>query len=214
MRVLIRRIVRLFAALVLLVAGGNAAIAGSWLAVEAASSPPPAMLGVENFRQVDEVLWRGDAPSADGYRALAESGVKTVVDLRAEGNVEPRGQLLSGLGVRYVRIPVRDGQAPSPAQVEKFLEAVSRSDGVVFVHCGAGVGRAGAMTAAYLAHTGKATGAQRVRHNLSVGPPSLEQLVFAATAGADGSGVRPAPVVAVSRVLDAPRRAWSRWGLD
>jgi len=59
------------------------------------------------------------------------------------------------------------------------------------------------MAGAYLLRTGQASRAAAVARNLAVGPPSIEQLVFVGT----GAVEPPAwPVVAVSRVVDAPRR--------
>ena len=77
------------------------------------------------------------------------------------------------------------------------------------VHCGAGVGRTGTMVAAYRSAMGD--GGDAVRQNLAVGPPSLEQLVFASRIDS-GASRPPLAVVATSRVLEAPRRMWSRWG--
>jgi hypothetical protein len=157
--------------------------------------------GIQNFRQVDDRLWRGAAPTDDGYRWLADNGVTTVVDLRPEH--EPNQELLAELGVRLVRIPIRDGQTPSQLQTTKFLESIQDSPGTTFVNCGAGVGRTGVMTAAYLVQTGQRSSWGALAHNLSVGPPSLEQLAFAAQL--DGEflpGPAHALVTATSRVLD------------
>jgi hypothetical protein len=102
---------------------------------------------------------------------------------------------------------VRDGQPPSDQQIERFVRLVAAEPGPVYLHCGAGVGRTGAMAGAYLLRTGRASRRAALARNLAIGPPSIEQLAFVA-AGADGPP--PWPVVAVSRVADAPRRLWSR----
>ena len=78
------------------------------------------------------------------------------------------------------------------------------------MHCGAGVGRTGTMAAAYLVTTGRTSGEEAVERNLSVGPPSIEQLTFSARLGRDEVRRPGAPVVALSRALDAPRRLWVR----
>jgi protein tyrosine phosphatase (PTP) superfamily phosphohydrolase (DUF442 family) len=194
-----------------LIALGNGAIlAVSGLARSTASGSsvavPADVAAIHNFAAVDATLWRGGAPGVEGYRALAAAGVVTVVDLRAEDDLDVPTDLLDDLGLSLVAIPMRDGQAPTPTQVQRFLDAVAASDGVVYLHCGAGVGRTGTMAAAYIvSRGGGAWGA--VRANLAVGPPSLEQLAFAASLHG-GSGHVPAAVVAISRTLDAPRRIW------
>jgi protein tyrosine phosphatase (PTP) superfamily phosphohydrolase (DUF442 family) len=189
---------------------GNLAIAGvsAWARRTTPVLQGPQVVGIKNFRVVDGHVWRGAAPSARGYESLAAAGVRTVVDLRAEPDLGVDEALLGRLGLERVAIPLRDGQTPSPAEIERFLSTVTSSAGPVFVHCGAGVGRTGTMVAAYLVATGETDEWTAMRRNLSVGPPSLEQLAF--VAGLD-DGDRPgAVVVAVSRVLDAPRRLWAR----
>jgi len=105
-------------------------------------------------------------------------------------------------------LPIRDGQLPTAAQARELLAIVDGADGKVLLHCGAGVGRTGALTAFYLNATGQTAGAGALRHNLSVGPPSLEQIAFSLTT-ADGAYDRPGlGVTALSRVLDGPRRIW------
>ena len=196
---------------------GNLVILGaSWWAKHQAGTAGTISLdveGINNFRVVDANLWRGAAPGEVGYRSLAANGATTVVDLRAEEGLTYDHELLDSLGLDLVRIPMRDGQSPTTDQVERFLAAVRESDGPVFVHCGAGVGRTGAMVAVYEVSSGGANGLEAMRANLSVGPPSLEQLAFAARLQ-PGSITRPNPVVvATSRLLDAPRRIWHNLGL-
>jgi protein-tyrosine phosphatase len=163
---------------------------------------------VTNFAAVDGHVWRGAAPTAAGYRALAEAGVTTVVDLRAEDDLHVDEAALGELGIRRIHLPMRDGQAPKPELVQRFLEVVGSSDGTVYVHCGAGVGRTGTMAAAYLVQRDGVSGLEAMRRNLAVGPPSLEQLAFAYRLREGSVRKPPAPLVALSRTLDAPRRFW------
>jgi len=189
---------------------GNLLILAShlWLqrASEAAGAAPN--IPITNFAVVDDQVWRGAAPSLRGYEALAAEGVTTIVDLRAEDDIAVDEVALGDLGLTRFHLPLRDGQAPSPALVGQFLDIVAKSDGRVYVHCGAGVGRTGTMAAAYLVERYGASSAEAVRRNLAVGPPSLEQLAFASRLRPGEIKRPPAALVAVSRVLDAPRRLW------
>jgi protein tyrosine phosphatase (PTP) superfamily phosphohydrolase (DUF442 family) len=160
--------------------------------------------GVDNLRAVDDGVWRGANPTRSGYRALAGAGATVVVDLRAEEDAAEHDAFVDGLGMRVVHLPIRDGQTPSADDVDRFLAIVRESRGTVFVHCGAGVGRTGAMAAAYLMATDQAGPVSVLGRNLAVGPPSLEQLVFAANRGAQPGRI----VKTLSRTLDAPRRLW------
>lgn len=198
-----------------LVVGNLAILAASFWAREttATAQPLSAIEGVDNLRAVDATVWRGAAPSSDGYRDLALAGVTTVVDLRAEEGIEADAETVTGLGMRLVRIPMRDGQVPSAEEVGTFLAATEGSAGTVFVHCGAGVGRTGAMVGAYQVSTGELSGSAALRRNLAIGPPSLEQIAFVATMGSGLPDKPGALVTSVSRVLDAPRRLWSRYGV-
>ena len=201
--------VRLLALVVGMFLLPNLAILGLHLLAQRNAGAPSVQLPIKNFAQVDNALWRGAAPTAAGYEALAANGVTTVIDLRAEDDIHVDDALLNRLGINRVHLPMRDGQSPTEAQVDRFLSAVEGSGGRAFVHCGAGVGRTGTMSAAYLVKTGQATPSEALKRNLSVGPPSLEQLAFSAGLGPDDKVSRPAPLmVAISRTLDAPRRLW------
>lgn len=198
--------------------GGNLGILALHRRMAAKYPQPPIperIPGIKNQHVVDASMLRGSAPhSAETYRALATQGVTTIVDLRAEHHVTEaapaKTEALRKLGLDYVHIPIRDGQPPSEAEVKRFLEAKGNSEGRVFVHCGAGVGRTGSMVAAYLVQSGKANADEALRQMLSVGPPSLEQIAY--VKGLDSGELdRPHPIiVGASRVLDAPRRIWSQ----
>jgi protein-tyrosine phosphatase len=169
--------------------------------------PVDGMEGINNARRVDDKLLAGSHPSRTGYQNLAAAGVKLVIDLRAEHDAADDDSFIRSLGLDVVHLPIRDGQVPSEAEVAEFVARVADEPGLVFVHCGAGVGRTGSMTSAYLVTTGQASATHALKVSLAVGPPSLEQIFYI---GQLGDGDRPpAPVVVASRVLDAPRRIWS-----
>ena len=193
---------------------GNLAIlaASTWARETTASVTPEALPGVDNLQIVDDTVWRGAAPTTEGYRALAAAGTTTVVDLRAEDGLEGDARTVADLGMKLVRLPVRDGQVPSDEKIQAFLAATQEPGAKVFVHCGAGVGRTGAMVGAYLVANGESNGAGALRRNLAVGPPSLEQVAFVAKL--KGYELDPSnPVVArVRRVLDARRPIWACCG--
>jgi protein-tyrosine phosphatase len=192
---------------------GNLAILGASLVMQAraddAAAAPP-IDGVKNLRVVDGRVWRGSHPTAEGYLDLASHGVTTVVDLRSESDATESHNEAVAAGLEVVHLPVRDGQIPSRAEISAFLDVVDQAEGTVFLHCGAGVGRAGSMSAAYLVATGQATPSQALHRNLAVGPPSLEQIAFVRGLN---EGDRPGLLItSVSRVLDAPRRLYSHFG--
>jgi uncharacterized protein (TIGR01244 family) len=161
---------------------------------------------ITHLRLVDDRLLVGGETTPDQYRDLAEHGVTLVIDTRTGGAADestddPRR--LADLGLDYTSLPIPDGRAPTPAQIRRFLAAVAGADGLVFAHCGGGVGRSTSFAAAYEAAQGQDPS---VLEQLATGPPTIEQIWFVATLGPGHPEHHISPAVAVtSRVVDSPR---------
>lgn len=163
---------------------------------------------IRNLRRVDGRVWAGGQPDAMQYRLLAEHGVRLVVDLRTGARDDPREddpQLLRSLDVDYVSLPVVDGRAPAGETVQALVTAVASARGLVYLHCGGGVGRSTAVQGAYLVATRREV---RRLELLAVGPMTLEQLWYVAFGPGDAGENRAVGVL--SAILDAPRRLRSR----
>ena len=103
-----------------------------------------------HFSRVDEHLYRGAQPTAEGFRQLAQMGVRTVVDLRAEHIGGKEKEVVESLGMRSVHLPVLPGAQPSDKQVFTFLKLMQDPDQKpVFVHCQRGKFRTGILIAIY-----------------------------------------------------------------
>src|SRR6266567_9461958 len=78
--------------------------------------------GVRNFHQIDNHIYRGAQPAAQGYQSLSKLGVKTVIDLRETvGRSLVEKKAVEAAGMRYVSVPLSGIQAPSDAQVSRLL---------------------------------------------------------------------------------------------
>lgn len=170
-------------------------------------TPAGGFPGIRNFARVTDRLWRGSAPTAEGYRSLADAGIASVIDLRAEADVPHSRELATAAAISVVHVPIRDGQTPSAAQIDELTETIVNATGAVFVHCQAGVGRTGSVVAALRVADGESPRTALVEA-LRFGPLSLEQQVFVLRCDRPDASLLPA--VIASRIVDSPRRLWSR----
>jgi protein tyrosine/serine phosphatase len=115
----------------------------------AASAIALSAITIDNFGKVDDAYYRGGQPDRDEYGELSKLGVKTVIDLQADGH-EKEKSLVEHAGMAYYRIPLTTRERPSDAAVKTFLSIVDDpSKQPVYVHCAGGQHRTGVMTAVY-----------------------------------------------------------------
>jgi hypothetical protein len=103
--------------------------------------------------QITPQLFVGAQFHRRGWRVLHNWGITGVVNMRSEFND-------LGLGVEipaYLHLSTRDDDAPTLDSLRKgvdFIRNEIEKGGKVYIHCGAGVGRAPTMAAAYLVSAG------------------------------------------------------------
>jgi protein tyrosine/serine phosphatase len=126
------------------VAAAEHAAAGS-----TGTSPALANIRIDNFGKVDQNYYRGAQPKGGDFADLAAAGVKTVIDLAAEGDPAEEGNAKKA-GMQFVRIPMTTHETPGPATIARFLSLVNApASQPVYVHCIGGRHRTGVMTAIY-----------------------------------------------------------------
>ncbi len=93
-----------------------------------ASIDAPIAPGVRHFASVRPGISGGGAPGRDGLDWLKEKGIKTLVDLRAPGEVDPGFvKDVKDRGFRYVALPI-DAARPDAARVAAFRDEVTKAD--------------------------------------------------------------------------------------
>jgi protein tyrosine/serine phosphatase len=107
--------------------------------------------GLENFAQVNDRLYRGAEPTAEGFRELKKRGVKTVVGLRTNHSTR---QDVEAAGLVSVELPLKAdvfGSAPPTEEQVRtfFLTVLDPAKQPVYFHCAFGKDRTGTMAALY-----------------------------------------------------------------
>lgn len=142
----------------------------------------PLLTGVPllQFSQVTPQLYVGPQYRRRGKRLLESSGILAGVNLRIEFDDAVHGLALP----RYLHLPTVDDAAPSIEHLNQgvdFIRSVLADGGKVYIHCGAGVGRAPSLAAAYLVAEGNSLEEslaliRAVRPFITITPPQMEQL--------------------------------------
>ncbi|CUH35021.1 Beta-lactamase hydrolase-like protein [Jannaschia seosinensis] len=121
------------------------------------------------------------APDADALRRMSQEGVKSVVNLRTEGEKQEIGpeeerRLAEDAGLAYVHHPVA-GDRISEEVVDTFREKLKDLPTPIMVHCASGK-RAGALTMMHIGAEQNLSGDQTMDQarslGLEPGSPELE----------------------------------------
>ena len=98
---------------------------------------------------MDDRFYRGAQPKEKDYQALAQLGIKTIIDLRDDPE-EYSKSAAESVGLTYINIPMIAKKYPTPEVTATFLKTVNDpATGKFFVHCAGGRHRTGAMGAVY-----------------------------------------------------------------
>ena len=108
---------------------------------------------IRRVSQITPQLHVGGQYRRRGWGLLEKRGITAVVNLRTEFD-----DAVAGIAPnRYLYLPAIDDTPPTLEQLRKgvaFIAEEVAQGGGIYVHCGAGVGRAPTMAAAYLVSTG------------------------------------------------------------
>jgi protein tyrosine/serine phosphatase len=107
--------------------------------------------GLSNFARIDERLYRGAQPTAEGYRTLKQLGVKTVINFRSHHSYKKD---IEAAGLACVEMPIQadviGSEPPTDEQLKLFFDTVlDPGRQPVFIHCMKGCDRTGTLSAVY-----------------------------------------------------------------
>ena len=122
---------------------------------------PETALNVPNLVTVSPSILRGGQPTDEGFNALKQSGIRTIINLRGKGPAaNDEEKLAEEMGFNYVSIPMSHFKKPSEKQINKFLSVLEDESNLpAFIHCHQGQDRTGTMVAIYkIKHMGWTAG--------------------------------------------------------
>lgn len=142
----------------------------------------PMVTGVPliQYCKVTPQLYVGSQFNQFGKRLLEREGITGCVNMRIE-----KDDAALGLALRqYLYLPTIDDDAPKTEHLDQgaaFIRQEIEAGGKVYIHCGAGVGRAPTMAAAYLISEGRTLDEalaliRKVRPFIAITPPQMEAL--------------------------------------
>ncbi|MBK9316831.1 MAG: tyrosine-protein phosphatase [Acidobacteria bacterium] len=106
------------------------------------------MDGVQNFGRVTDSYFRGGEVTPAGVDALANLGVRTIIDLRDEES-PGEAEACQRNGIKYFKFPMSGHATPDDRTVDEILSIIQQAKEPIYVHCSAGKHRAGTIAALY-----------------------------------------------------------------
>jgi hypothetical protein len=109
-------------------------------------------LPIRNFAKVNDTLYRGALPGAEGYRALVERlGIGRVLSMTGTFRPHDRELALDSGIEEWFHVPFGDREMPPPERVLEWLEIVRTAPtrGAIYTHCMGGRHRTGVMVGVF-----------------------------------------------------------------
>jgi len=134
--------------------------------------------------KVDDHLTRGSRLSDQDISRLHTQGYKSVVNLCMENDDDTARA--RALGMSSQHLAILDNTAPTQAQAKQFLDFVTNpANQPAYVHCEAGKGRTGVMTAVYRMAVDGYSPEAAIAEGKQMGLQLPDQLQFLQQFGAD-----------------------------
>lgn len=125
-------------------------IAGVAVVCIGADRGVPASHGIVNFGKVNDHLYRGAQPDANGVANLKKLGVTLIINLRTKEEPSAlEAAQASSNAIAYTNIPLKGVSRPSDQDMARILATIENAPGPVFVHCEHGCDRTGTVIACY-----------------------------------------------------------------
>jgi tyrosine-protein phosphatase SIW14 len=104
-----------------------------------------------NFHKINESLYRGGQPTAEGLKKLAALGIKTVISFRdTPSKVLREKKAAEENGLHFINLRLSNWFASKDDEIHKIIEVIKNPEHQpVFIHCKRGADRTGTVVAVY-----------------------------------------------------------------
>lgn len=123
------------------------------------------------FHQIKAGLYRGGRPTSEGLKALADLGVKTILNIDNDNaSIAQETEMAQSLGMKEISIPLSGFWAPADADVDRILAVMADpANGPLYIHCQHGHDRTGLLVGLYRIQTDHWTVADAWQEMLDLG---------------------------------------------